>query len=361
MRSLTGLVVTSHYPTREKEDMSTLPMLDILQELQIIQGLKQKSLIFSAKANELIERIHHDYGDEGAYLMKVTLHQWGLGDFLEATPLLPLLPPHQVQNHDCYQKVLPLCQLALIVERNGVAEDHALKLATIFKDEKAVLHYLLQFKDQNTYNYLVHDACLFELPKADTCAMAQWLKLANLYLANPRFRALLPHAEAIEVMGKMGKKTTKQEGQKFDAEVRDKIQEVKKELSTVSKQYKQLKKKPLTNPEERRVREEQLKVFSQHLFELQTQLVSLCQGRLPLANIDMIILEAFYATYQQESSAAQNILIQNGISPQNREHFYSLPRDDADKTIPDLVIDGKEIGYPGIYIKKLDTTSDKGV
>ncbi|AUH72563.2 ankyrin repeat domain-containing protein [Legionella sainthelensi] len=340
--------------------MSTLPMLDILQELQIIQGLKQKSLIFSDKANELIERIHHDYGDEGAYLMKVTLHQWGLGDFLEATPLLPLLPPHQVQNHDCYQKVLPLCQLALIVERNGVAEDHALKLATIFKDEKAVLHYLLQFKDQNTYNYLVHDACLFELPKADTCAMAQWLKLANLYLANPRFRALLPHAEAIEVMGKMGKKTTKQEDQKFDAEVRDKIQEVKKELSTVSKQYKQLKKKPLTNPAERMARQEKLQALSQCLFALQTQLVSLCQGRLPLANIDMIILEAFYATYQQESSAAQNILIQNGISPQNREHFYSLPRDNADKTIPDLVIDGKEIGYPGIYIKKLDTTSDKG-
>ncbi|AUH72581.2 ankyrin repeat domain-containing protein [Legionella sainthelensi] len=347
-------------PTLEKKDMSPLPMLDILQELQTIQGLQQKSLAYSAKANELIERIHHDYGDEGAYLMKVTLHQWGLGDFLEATPLLPLLPPHQVQNHDCYQKVLPLCQLALIVERNGVAEDHALKLATIFKDEKAVLHYLLQFKDQNTYNYLVHDACLFELPKADTCAMAQWLKLANLYLANPRFRALLPHAEAIEVMGKMGKKTTKQEDQKFDAEVRDKIQEVKKELSTVSKQYKQLKKKPLTNPAERMARQEKLQALSQCLFALQTQLVSLCQGRLPLANIDMIILEAFYATYQQESSAAQNILIQNGISPQNREHFYSLPRDNADKTIPDLVIDGKEIGYPGIYIKKLDTTSDKG-
>ncbi|VEH36229.1 ankyrin repeat domain-containing protein [Legionella sainthelensi] len=341
--------------------MPTLPMLDILQELQIIQGLKQKSLIFSDKANELIERIHHDYGDEGAYLMKVTLHQWGLGDFLEATPLPPpLLPPHQVQNHDCYQKVLPLCQLALIVERNGVAEDHALKLATIFKDEKAVLHYLIQFKDQNSYNYLVHDACLFELPKADTCAMAQWLKLANLYLANPRFRALLPHAEAIEVMGKMGKKTTKQEGQKFDAKVRDKIQEVKKELSTVSKQYKQLKKKPLTNPAERMARQEKLQALSQYMFNLQNYLVSLCQGRLSLAHVDMIVLEAFYATYQQESSAAQNILIQNGISPQNREHFYSLPRDNADKTIPDLVIDGKEIGYPGIYIKKLDTTSDKG-
>ncbi|WP_162265616.1 hypothetical protein, partial [Legionella santicrucis] len=74
----------------------------------------------------------------------------------------------KLSHPDCYQKVLPLCQLALIVERNGVAEDHALKLATIFKDEKAVLNYLLQFKDQNACNYLVHDACLFELPKEDT-------------------------------------------------------------------------------------------------------------------------------------------------------------------------------------------------
>ncbi|VEH34628.1 ankyrin repeat domain-containing protein [Legionella sainthelensi] len=348
-------------PTLEKKDMSPLPMLDILQELQTIQGLQQKSLVFSDKANELINRVHDDYGDEAAYFMKVTLQQWGLGDFIEATALpTPTHPPHQVQNHACYQKVLPLCRLALIVECNGVAEDHALKLATIFKDEKAVLHYLLQFKDQNVYNYLVHDACLFELPQADTCALPQWIKLANLYLANPRFRALLPHAEAIETMGRMGKKATKQEGQKFDAAIRDKIQDVKKELSTVAKQYKNLKKKPLTHPEERRVREEQLKVFSQHLFELQTQLVSLCQGRLPLANIDMIVLEAFYAKYQQESSAAQNILIQNGISPQNREQFYALKRDNAEKTIPAVVIDGKKIGYPGIYIKKLDTTSDKG-
>ncbi|KTD53804.1 ankyrin repeat domain-containing protein [Legionella santicrucis] len=343
--------------------MPTLSMLDILKELQTIQGLKQKSLAYSAKTNEFIERIHHDYGEEGAYFMKATLQQWGLGDFIEATALPnTTLPPNDKGfiHHDCYQKVLPLCQLALIVEHNGVAEDHAFKLATIFKDEKAVLNYLLQFKDQNAHNYLVHDACLFELPKADMCAFPQWLKLANLYLANPRFRTLLPHAEAIEAMGKMGKKATKQEGQKFDAQIRDKIQDVKKELSTVARQYKSLKKKPLTNPEARMAREEQLKVFSQRLFELQTQLVSLCQGRLPLANIDMIVLEAFYAKYQQEHSAAQQILIQNGISPQNREQFYALKRDNAEKTIPDVLIDGKDIGYPGIYIKKLDTTSDKG-
>ncbi|WP_165482604.1 hypothetical protein, partial [Legionella santicrucis] len=264
-------MATSHDPTLEKENMPTLPMLDILQELQTIQGLQQKSLVFSDKANELIERIHHDYGDEGASFMKATLQQWGLGDFIEATALPnATLPPNDKGfiHHDCYQKVLPLCQLALIVEHNGVAEDHALKLATIFKDEKAVLNYLLQFKDQNAYNYLVHDACLFELPKENTCAFPQWLKLANLYLANPRFRALLPHAEAIEALGKMGKKATKQEDQKFDAAIRDKIQDVKKELSQVSRHYKTLKKKPLTNPEERMAREEQLKVLSQRLFDL---------------------------------------------------------------------------------------------
>ncbi|KTD55854.1 Ankyrin repeats (3 copies) [Legionella santicrucis] len=333
--------------------MPPLPMLDILQELQTIQGLKQKSLVFSDKANELIERIHHDYGEEAASFIKATLQQWGLGDFRAEND-------KGLSHPDCYQKVLPLCQLALIVEHNGVAEDHALKLATIFKDEKAVLNYLLQFKDQNACNYLVHDACLFELTKADTCAFPQWLKLANLYLANPRFRALLPHAEAIEALGKMGKKATKQEDQKFDAQIRDKIQEVKKELSQVSRQYKTLKKKPLTNPAARMAREEQLKVCSQRLFELQTQLVFLCQGRLPLANIDMIVLEAFYAKYQQESSAAQSILIQNGISPQSREQFYALKRDNAEKAIPDVIIDGKDIGYHGIYIKKLDTTTDQG-
>ncbi|WP_058514738.1 hypothetical protein, partial [Legionella santicrucis] len=77
----------------------------------------------------------------------------------------------------------------------------------------------------------------------------------------------------------------------------------------------------MANLEERMAREEQLKVFSQRLFELQTQLVFLCQGRLPLAHADMIVLEVFYAKYQQESSAAQNILIQHGISPQSREQF----------------------------------------
>ncbi|WP_133134343.1 hypothetical protein, partial [Legionella santicrucis] len=118
--------------------MPPLPMLDILQELQTIQGLKQKSLVFSDKANELIERIHHDYGEEAASFIKATLQQWGLGDFRAEND-------KGLSHPDCYQKVLPLCQLALIVEHNGVAEDHALKLATIFKDEKAVLNYLLQF------------------------------------------------------------------------------------------------------------------------------------------------------------------------------------------------------------------------
>uniref|UniRef100_UPI001054B43A hypothetical protein n=1 Tax=Legionella santicrucis TaxID=45074 RepID=UPI001054B43A len=128
--------------------MSPLPMLDILQEIQTIQELKQKSLAYSDKANELIERIHHGYGEEAVSSMKATLQQWELGDFREATALPePTLPPNDkgFVHPDCYQKVLPLCQLALIVEHNGVAEDHALKLATIFKDEKAVLNYLLQF------------------------------------------------------------------------------------------------------------------------------------------------------------------------------------------------------------------------
>ncbi|WP_162265617.1 hypothetical protein, partial [Legionella santicrucis] len=102
----------SPYPTLEKEDMPTLPMLDILKELQTLQGLKQKSLVFSDKANELIERVHHEYGDEGASFMKATLQQWGLGDFIEATALPNTTLPQNDKgfvHHGCYQKVLPLC------------------------------------------------------------------------------------------------------------------------------------------------------------------------------------------------------------------------------------------------------------
>lgn len=81
--------------------------------------------------------------DTGITLLKQTLIGFGLGHFFEtskdALTTTPYSEHHQYTsfyNHDLYQKILPICQLAYLVEHNGIAEEHAFKLSTIFNNEQ---------------------------------------------------------------------------------------------------------------------------------------------------------------------------------------------------------------------------------
>ncbi|KTD06586.1 ankyrin [Legionella gratiana] len=359
-----------------------LTTADILFSISQIYQLTQQALnskkgvVYTENINaqkkqlteELVLSVQKEHGDEAVHLLKAALMGLGLSDLVTSTEKYKNIEikPYSLStsyqgfyNHDLYQKVLPLCQLAYLLEQNGEAEEHAFKLATILNDEKKILDYLVNFKKFNKYLYLVHDACLFALPDVNRCDFETWKKMANTTRwQNPRFRELLPHAQALEEIGKTGKSKRKNQ-QKLE---RSDMEQIKSGLIKVSKNFTELSTHGLTRPTEaqRIERNNALKQLSIQKFNLQKELTEICQG-LFLNEMDMPILEALYACYQnQNHEVAHQILIKNGITAKHIAQFDTLIRRNDDKVIPNCLLDGKDLGYPGLYLKKLDVLSDKG-
>lgn len=260
--------------------------------------------------------------------------------------------PHY--NKSIYQAILPLCRLAHLHEKNGIAEEHALKLALIFKSSPAVLDYLLDFKKMNQFRHLVHDACLFDLPSPLTCHWNHWQDLANIKnrMLNPRFRELLPHAAAIEKQSagdtpnRMNRKSCKTKELALDA---------------ITKKYNTLAKKPQFNrtEQQRQERQEKLAVLSQTRSQLRLELAELSQG-LPIQEASITVLQSFLEAYKQgNSNKTHQILIKHGITDKNIALLDTL-KPPTEQFIPFIHLDGLDIGYPGFYLTKLDTRSPEG-
>lgn len=340
------------------------------QSLNSQKGAVNTEKIYQQKeqlAEELVLGLQKEHGDEAVQLLKAALVGLGLSDgkaleeykTIDVKPYFLASAYEGFYNHDLYQKLLPLCQLAYLLEQNGEPEEHAFKLSTILNDEKKVLAYLANFKKFNKYLYLVHDACLFALPDVNECDFETWKKMANTTRwENPRFRELLLHAHDLEEIGKTGKNKSKNQ-QKLE---RSDIEEIKNDLIKVSKKFTEPSTHGLYRPTDtqRIERNYALKQLSIQKFDLQKKLAETCEG-LSLNEMDMSILEAIYAYYQNKNhEIAHQILIKNGITPKNITQFDTLIRQNDDKVIPNCLLDGKELGYPGLYLKKLDVLSDKG-
>lgn len=320
------------------------------------------------------------------------------------------------KERELYQKLLPICRLAYLEEKNGVPEQHAEKLAGIFNEINTAIQYLTEFPLTNKYTYLFHDACLFGLPSPEDCQFERWKAKSNALefqkkpnMLNPRFRALLPHAGVLERYANNGesvlsrintnlaeealiqaelskelsslksrqpkpveeinavqtklisiktkKKSLEQERNDFD----DQLEIKKIEIEAITKEYKHVKETPVRSPtkEEKAARREKLTQLSLKKNELELALAEFAQGIDPIKS-DVTLLSAFYERYKNSSSLGHRILIDNGIAPKGIELFYSITSANDDLLIPKLFIDGAEIGYPGCYLTKLDTTSEKG-
>jgi hypothetical protein len=216
---------------------------------------------------------------------------------------------------------------------------------------------------------LVHQACLFELPSPDVCDFQRWKKTANRtrnnkleWMLNPRFREILPHAPALERIERLGLETVKQRESIPDKKVIEKMIKAKKqEITTVHRHYKHLQGKPedARTQEQDADRTAQLSDLAAQRSRLRLELAELCAG-MSLEEADMPILQAFYEKYQVSCSPAHKILVENGIAEKEIANFNSLIRCNNDIAIPNLMIDGANIGYPGLYLTKLDILSDKG-
>jgi hypothetical protein len=92
-------------------------------------------------AKALLARVNNENGDiYGNYLKKFAVG-YGLAHLMENPP--PLDEPPPGSNPLLYQKILPLCEVAYLDEKNGEANEHATKLAMIVNDEQKVAAWLL--------------------------------------------------------------------------------------------------------------------------------------------------------------------------------------------------------------------------
>lgn len=78
------------------------------------------------------------------------------------------------------QQLLPWANLMYELEQNGIADEHARKLAEIFNDRRKALAYLTNYsKQQPDSNQIMHDACVFNIPDKNKIDWNTWQKLAQ--------------------------------------------------------------------------------------------------------------------------------------------------------------------------------------
>lgn len=246
-------------------------------------------------------------------------------------------------------QLLPWAEYLYIFERNGVPEEHAKRLAEVFNDRNKALKYLQDFARQNPNAQVMHDANLFVLPDKTKIDWKAWQILAQRNLLDPEFRTLiLPQAVELE---QSIKATTSPDKKKQPT--RDDIKKAENEISETNKQWKALKRKhgSLTPEQEQ---------------DYQRLTQDLSSKRIALANLgpvfsNQLSLETLKACREKlisESSAAYNILLENGLTKKDYIKFSKLKRQDDDDQIPKMTIDGRAIGYPGIYIMKVPVMND---
>lgn len=131
-----------------------------------------------------------------------------------------------------YEALLPLIRLAYAVEKNGDPIEHAFKLICLFGTQERALDYLKKFKKENpTITQLVHDACLFTLPKDNKWTLKIWRELGIKYMPNKQFIKVLGRASEIEqyittIRTKMEKEWDEQITQKWHEKFEKKYEEI---------------------------------------------------------------------------------------------------------------------------------------
>ncbi len=256
-------------------------------------------------------------------------------------------------NLAVYRAIAPFAELMYALEQNGSAIEHAFKLAMLFDDEKKALAYLSGFIKANPKApQPLHDACLFALPTGNY-DVKTWRKLCEKHMKEAPFRKLiLPNASALEsYIRQKSKKQPKEKG-KLIKELAAKT----KALNDLNVEFKKLKRKRAHLSELEKQRYDQLVI---DLSDARKQLTEI--GTPFNEQLTLTALIAYKKTRDKELSKELQYFQENGLTDNDFAKFLALlpKRQDDERLIPDITIDGERLGYPGVYLKKLDVMDDK--
>lgn len=282
---------------------------------QIIQDIRKRYSIIPLETSRLI---HYPKNNKGEY--------WG-----------------NFYSQSRYEQLMPYCQLAYLAEGKGSPEEHALKLALAFDTERDALVYTREcFKH---HILPMHDGCAFVLPDLNQCDFKSWKALIKTNIHDRAFRELLNHAPEIE------KEISK--NKPIEKINRVLIKAKKIELTEAIGKFKTLKRKhgTLTSQEE-----QEYKKSIQEVSKLRLELFRLSAG-VSLNNYDVMTLRAAKESYLN-SFVSYRIMTENGLLESDFNKFQKLKRANDDAQIPNIDIDGSDLGFPGLHLKKVDVMDE---
>jgi|GEM_PF-3522839 ankyrin repeat protein len=248
-------------------------------------------------------------------------------------------------NLNNYAVLLCYAQLMFLVERNGIPQLNAYKLSVVFGEYSQAVKYLTKFSKVEN---MMHDASNYALPQGDY-ELKVWRKFAIKFMAEPDFfKKILPSANELETYikqlapkGKANKEQLKQ------------ISEQVKKITALNSSVKKLSKRHGNLTE---AQESEYVALTQELVAEQIALTKL--------NIEfndqltLTALKAFKVSMEQDFSPVLRYFTQHGLTQANYEKFINLSRKNDDKQIPDLIIAGSNLNWPGFYLKKVDVLDD---
>lgn len=323
-------------------------------KLEVLEKLKIKAENDHAKAEEAVKILLAAYKEDS---QKNIVIQQIIQDIRKRYAVIPQdttrlihYPKNTKAEHwtgfysqSRYEYLMPYCQLAYLAEGKGEPEEHALKLALAFDSERDALVYTREcFKN---YALPIHDGGAFVLPDPTQCDFKNWKTLIKTNIHDRAFRELLKHAPEIEK--EIGK------NKPIEKINRVLIKAKKIELTEAIGKFKTLKRKhgTLTSQEE-----QEYKKSIQEVSKLHLELFRLSAG-VSLNNYDVMTLKAAKESYLN-NFVSYRIMTENGLLERDFNKFQKLKRANDDTQIPNIDIDGSDLGFPGLHLKKVDVMDE---
>jgi ankyrin repeat protein len=326
----------------------------------ILSTIKTKTETDKQNANEAIRAFlklssEHTTQEQYLYIQQIIQDIQKKYHFIpKDTPKLISFPKNEqaqtwgeFYDHDRYENLMLYCKLAYLEEKNGIPEEHALKLSVMFDEVSNALSYIqLNLKNNKL---AIHDACLFTLPDPNECNFKTWKKLIKTNVNDKPFRDLLAKANDIELIIK-----NNQPGKGQKKANPNSLKAQKEKVEKLNRQFKELDRKhgSLTKTQEETY-QNLIKKRSESLIEL----FKMSAG-IELEFCDLAILNAANEVYIQKTQGAYRYMLAHGLTRNDFAKFVKLKRLNDDMQIPDIKIDGASLGIPGVYIAKVDVMDE---
>lgn len=272
-------------------------------------------------------------------------------------------------NPVIYQELLAFTELAYSFEQNGNPINHAEKLTVLFGNTHDALDYILKYAEKNPVAQVMHDACLFDLP-AVSSHTSKWLELAKKksqeLLFNSEFKRMLSITADLDAQIVFDMKNKDELMQQTiqlhllenkdqkEMSLRTKIKLAKESINKQLIPLNKLCHDYETGSIKRAaIGEEKYIAALKKRKTLYAERACLYLND-PFKQYNFEMLRDAYERYSLTQDSTKRYFTEHGISDANCKKFLKLDRTQAGINIPDALMDGEEVGYPGFYLRKLN-------